>query len=644
MMRDDKGYRTHNQTCLSLGTPWIIFIRLQITLFGSCFEVLARGFTERAHSTKTPSSDQPGCFPVSINLLTVMKISKFHPDSSCEPSSAQLNYQHHSLSNSNQERTLEIEWEKEKERESEIDSSNHPLHPNLLSRLNVFLSVADPASVSNHAGQVVGNTPQAGGFFSNPSTTPLATTPITTPIPTVPNLNTFVPPTSQLQSTPSIEAPFHHGASESNETLLPTGAIIGIVIGLILIFSLVPLVCLYFHRRKQKANKLKNHESFFNNPIINSTLIPNPSNIPITNQVDEYHFRGTPFPIGIQEHDYPKINHIDSNHSTHSHSPRRFDRLQRNSHHTSISSFNRFHHHDLNVHNQNNGRIDQELPIPLQVTDHSSQSPDVHSRNQDYIPNQYDLPISINMSNHPIQQPSHPREEYHIPIHMESIDAIHQDDIQSRAQYHLPSSMEVNHHNEQEPLAIEEFLSLSMQISIDPPREGEAEEEEQLGSPVYRLGHSSFDPDESQTMRFPSHLDLQFPEEVVIRNGPQMDAKFSDRPSSVQRIVSQIATTEQSFEELNLFKESKKQLSSKYPSTVLQSSTVSEDEITKKINQTLKDIQVPKEISVPKEIQVPKERNLGRTKEGSDKNPSTTTTTNTYQGSYQTEHQFRLEP
>ncbi|KAH9813805.1 hypothetical protein DFH28DRAFT_324612 [Melampsora americana] len=541
-------------------------------------------------------------------------------------SSSQFNYQSHTLSHLNQQ----TEWERERGFESEFESdlqSNHPLR-SIQPNFNVLLSIADPSAVSNHAGQVLGNTPQVGSFFSNPtpiitpsspipnhiptpSIAPITTTPIHTPLnpinpspiptstsailplhpqPLLSNTPEAILPTSlgsvnpipvngfvpspQLQSAPSIEGSLHH-PSDSNETLLSTGAIIGIVIGLILIISLLPLLCLYFHRKKQK--KLINHESFFNNPIITSTLVPN-QRTSTSNQVGEYHFRGTPYPLGIEEHDYPKINHLNS--------PRRFDRFHRTSPQTSFSRF----HHELHPTHQN-GRIDEDLPIPLQLTDHSVQPTETPFRKPNQHPNPSDFTISVEIPNHRNQ------EEFFI----ESIDPPLQEELQNREEDHLPLFMEVDQHNEQEEIVIEDCVPVSMRISIDRPQEEEEEEEEGLDhrSSAYGLGNPYFNPDE--TMRFPSDLDLQLPEEVVIRDGPQMDATFSTRPSSVQRIVSQVASRVDHFEERNPFK--RVDPTSVSSSHLCQSSLISEDEILNQIDQTLKDIQIPKESFKPsKEI------------------------------------------
>lgn len=624
-------------------------------------------------------------------LLLLLLLFPHQSSSTFTFTSNQLNYQHPSLSNFNEDN--ETEWERERERERELERAREleldsesgyqvrSTESNLEPKLNVLLSIADPSSASNHAGQVLGNTPQAGGFFSNPTipsttTTTTANTPINAPVPTVPNhippastapittpihnpitptsstnpitqvqpnpepiptstsaipplrsqplinnnppesilptnlgstnpipANTFVP-NSQVHSSPSIEATHHH--EDPNQTLLPTEAIIGIVVGLILIIILVPISCFYLHRKRQKSKKLKNHESFFNNPIITSTLVPNQQPLPST-QPEEYHFRGTPYPIGIEEHDYPKINHLDSNSTLNS--PRRYDRSNRMSHHTSLSSFNnRFNHHDIHSNNKN-GRIDEHLPIPLQVTDHSIQSPDLESRNETYFAldrTPYQSSITMNIHNRPIEEQCNPREEYHLPIAMESIHPSTQEELRNRDEYHLPISMEVNHHEDQEEeIVIEDFVPSSMKITMDTPLDDEDEEElDDRSSSFFGLGHQSFDSDE--TVRYQSRLNLKYPEEVMIRNGPQMDATFSHRVSSVQRIVSQIATTEQNYEESNPFKEPGS-ISDRYPSTLLQSSTGS-DVITKKINQTLKEIQHPKpESQVPQEMPVAKE-------------------------------------
>ncbi|KAG0152272.1 hypothetical protein CROQUDRAFT_650379 [Cronartium quercuum f. sp. fusiforme G11] len=213
--------------------------------------------------------------------------------------------------------------------------------PSAKSQNKVLLATANPTTATNLGGQVIGGAGITGGFFSTPTaviqpaTTRLSPTtrasprPVTTinPIPTlapVSQLPTVRPLPSLIPSTaanPSV--PIEPSAvvtsqsatatdepteaqednhSEHQQVTLPTGAIVGIAVGLALIIILVPIACIYINRRKRKQ-KLAYRESFLDNRIIDTTLVQHTS--PGGTGSNPSPFRGTPYRGETEEYHYP---------------------------------------------------------------------------------------------------------------------------------------------------------------------------------------------------------------------------------------------------------------------------------------------------------------------------------------------------
>ncbi|PLW21022.1 hypothetical protein PCASD_15090 [Puccinia coronata f. sp. avenae] len=203
-------------------------------------------------------------------------------------------------------------------------------------RFNQLLAIANPLTASNLGGEVVGGVSLVGGFYATPTAISSVTTlsadptssrstsgarpttvsssvqsssrsptslgtsstqvPKTTSSPAVFPLTTPNSATSYgLPST--ISSTGYSSPSESSmnltdgtdRTALPGGVIAGIAVGIVLLVLMILLGCWYLllRRRATLAKRKTQRESFLNNPILSSLMVPN-----------QYasSFRGTPYP------------------------------------------------------------------------------------------------------------------------------------------------------------------------------------------------------------------------------------------------------------------------------------------------------------------------------------------------------------